>query len=76
MQTGEIHRTITDDTMLGGSIERIIVYKAPFVKCDREEEYEVAWGEFERGGIPNRYFLPEGINPNKIDGIHRLYNPG
>ncbi len=48
MQEGEIHRTITDDTLPGGPIERTIVYKAPFAKCDREEDYEVAWREFER----------------------------
>jgi hypothetical protein len=35
-------------TFLGSSIERTIIYKAPFVKCDREEDYEVAWREFER----------------------------
>ena len=48
MKEGEIHRTILDDTMPGGPIERTIVYKAPFVKCDREEDYEVAWAEFKR----------------------------
>jgi len=48
MTNGEIHQTITDDTMPGGPIERTIVYKAPFVKCDREEDYEIAWREFER----------------------------
>jgi len=48
MQTGEIHRTITDDTMPGGPIERTIIYVAPFAKCDREKDYEVAWVEFER----------------------------
>jgi len=48
MQTGEIHRTITDDTMPNGPIERTIIYKAPFAKCDREKDYEVAWSEFEK----------------------------
>jgi len=48
MQEGEIHRTITDDTMPSGPIERTIVYVAPFAKCDREKDYEVAWIEFER----------------------------
>ena len=50
MQEGEIHRTITDDTMPNGPIERTIVYVAPFAKCDREKDYEVAWSEFERRG--------------------------
>lgn len=48
MQTGEIHRTIQDDTVPNGPIERTIIYKAPFAKCDREEDYEIAWAEFER----------------------------
>lgn len=51
MQEGEIHRTITDDTMPGGPIERTIVYKAPFAKCDREKDYEIAWAEFEKRGL-------------------------
>ena len=51
MQEGEIHRTITDDTMPGGPIERTIIYKAPFAKCNREKDYEVAWAEFERRNI-------------------------
>ena len=51
MQSGEIHRTIQDDTMPNGPCERTIIYKAPFAKCDREKDYEVAWTEFERRGI-------------------------
>jgi len=51
MQTGEIHRPITDDTMPSGPIERTIVYVAPFAKCDREKDYEVAWAEFKRRQI-------------------------
>ncbi len=41
------YRTITDDTMPGGPIERTIEYLAPFDKCDREEDYETAWAFFE-----------------------------
>lgn len=48
MKTVEIHRTIQDDTMPNGPIERTIIYKAPFAKCDREKDYEVAWAEFEK----------------------------
>jgi len=51
MKSGEIHRTIQDDTMPNGPIVRTIVYVAPFAKCDREKDYEVAWVEFERRGI-------------------------
>lgn len=40
-------RTIMDDTMPGGSIERTIEYVAPFDRCDRERDYETAWEFFE-----------------------------
>ncbi|WP_424686838.1 Eco57I restriction-modification methylase domain-containing protein [Halarcobacter ebronensis] len=48
MQEGEIHRTIIDDTTPDGPVERTIIYKAPFAKCDREKDYEIAWEYFER----------------------------
>jgi hypothetical protein len=51
MQEGEIHRTIMDDTMPNGPMERTIIYVAPFAKCDREEDYAIAWAEFERRGV-------------------------
>lgn len=40
-------RTITDDTMPGGPVERTIEYVAPFDRCDREMDYETAWKFFE-----------------------------
>ncbi len=40
-------RTITDDTMPGGPIERVIEYVAPFDRCDREKDYETAWKYFD-----------------------------
>lgn len=40
-------RTITDDTQPGGPVERTIEYVAPFDRCDREQDYEVAWKFFE-----------------------------
>lgn len=40
-------RTITDDTMSGGPVERTIEYVAPFDRCDREKDYETAWKFFE-----------------------------
>lgn len=40
-------RTIMDDTMPGGPIERTIEYVAPFDRCDREQDYETAWKFFE-----------------------------
>ena len=40
------YRTITDDTMPGGPVERTIEYIAPFDRCNREQDYEVAWEFF------------------------------
>ena len=48
-------RTIVDDTMPGGPVERTIEYVAPFDQCDREQDYETAWKFFEKkyneGGV-------------------------
>ena len=43
----KFYRTITDDTMPGGPVERTIEYVAPFDRCDREKDYEIAWKFFE-----------------------------
>ncbi len=48
MKSGTVSRTIIDDTMPGGPVERTITYVAPFDKCDREEDYRTVWAEFER----------------------------
>ncbi len=43
----KFYRTIMDDTMPGGPVERTIEYVAPFDRCNREEDYETAWKFFE-----------------------------
>lgn len=43
----KFYRTITDDTMPGGPVERTIEYVAPFDRCDREKDYEIVWKFFE-----------------------------
>ena len=43
----KFYRIITDDTMPGGPVERTIEYVAPFDRCDREKDYEIAWKFFE-----------------------------
>ena len=48
MKTGTVARTIIDDTLPGGPREHTITYQAPFDRCDRERDYEVAWAEFTR----------------------------
>lgn len=42
----KFYRTIIDDTMPGGPVERTIEYVAPFDKCDRIEDYKTAWEFF------------------------------
>ena len=48
MQEGTVSRTVVDDTLPGGPVEREIIYHAPFDRCDREADYAIAWAEFER----------------------------
>ena len=48
MKTGTVERTIEDNTLPGGTVTRTIVYKAPFDRCDREEDYRIAWAAFEQ----------------------------
>jgi hypothetical protein len=49
MKTGTVSRTIIDDTLPGGPVERTITYEAPFDRCDRVGDYRVVWGYFEGG---------------------------
>jgi len=51
MKSGSVSRTITDDTLPGGPVERTITYEAPFDRCDREADYATAWQAFEERGI-------------------------
>lgn len=44
----KFYRTITDDTQPGGPVQRTIEYVAPFDRCDRENDYEVAWAYFSK----------------------------
>ncbi len=47
---GVFERTILDDTLPGGPVERTITYEAPFDRCDRVKDYRVAWEFFEKEG--------------------------
>jgi hypothetical protein len=48
LQSGSVERKEIDDTLPNGPRERTIVYEAPFDRCDREQDYEIVWAEFER----------------------------
>lgn len=41
------YRVIQSDTFPGGVTEQVIQYVAPFDRCDREKDYEIAWKFFE-----------------------------
>ena len=45
---GIIIRRITDDTLPSGPIERLIEYNAPFDRCEREDDYRIAWASVAR----------------------------
>ena len=46
METGTVEVTVEDDTLPDGPIGRTIIYQAPFVKCDRVQDYCTAWNHF------------------------------
>ena len=48
LQEGVVTRRITDDTLPGGPVERIIEYHAPFDRCGREADYLTAWAAFDK----------------------------
>jgi hypothetical protein len=50
MTSSTVSRTIVDDTLPGGPVERTITYEAPWTRCDRVEDYRVVWGYFEKEG--------------------------
>ncbi len=46
-KNGEVRRITVDDTLPGGPRQKTIVYQAPWVRCNREHDYEVVWKHFE-----------------------------
>ena len=46
LEAGTIRRRTTDNTQPGGSVQRYIEYVAPFSRCDREQDYRLAWEAF------------------------------
>lgn len=44
--SGTFTRTILDDTLPGGPVERTITYEAPWTRCDRVKDYRIAWEFF------------------------------
>ncbi|MBU1441474.1 MAG: class I SAM-dependent DNA methyltransferase [Gammaproteobacteria bacterium] len=44
-----IERTVRDDTLPDGPVDRTIQYVAPFALADREADYRTAWAHFEQG---------------------------
>ena len=54
LSAGVVTRRITDDTLPGGPVDRTIEYHAPFDRCGREQDYEIAWHAFEQRLQENR----------------------
>ena len=58
MTSGTVTRTIIDDTLPGGPVERTITYEAPFDLCDRVKDYRLAWEFFEKEASKSSSSLP------------------
>ena len=46
LEEGVVTQKVIDNTLPGDPVERTIEYRAPFSKCDREQDYRQAWDEF------------------------------
>ncbi len=46
VKEGIVTREVLDDNLPDGPTKRVIKYRAPFERCDREEDYKIAWDEF------------------------------
>ena len=46
LDQGVITRTVTDDTLPGGPVNRVIEYEAPFSRPNRKNDYAQAWAAF------------------------------
>ena len=51
MSNGVVEKVIIDDTLPDRTIERTITYIAPFERCNRVDDYRIAWDYFECEGI-------------------------
>ena len=47
LMAGTVRRRILDNTQPGGPFLREIEHVAPFTRCDREQDYRVAWEAFD-----------------------------
>jgi hypothetical protein len=43
LKSGTITREVMDDKLPGGPRKKIIMYEAPFDRCDREKDYAEYW---------------------------------
>lgn len=51
LREGTITRTVQDDTLPNGPVERTITYEAPFDTCDREQDYAAVWAWCDKEGL-------------------------
>ena len=59
-----VERTIQDDTVPNGPIERVIQYVAPFDLCSREHDYQTVWQYFEQHLNPLQKTITEWNTPD------------
>ena len=45
---GTVKQIITESYSSDEEVEKMICYEAPFNKCDREDDYKIAWDYFSK----------------------------
>ena len=49
MTSGTVSRTVLDTTLPTGPVEREITWHAPFIRCNREQDYATIWRVLDQG---------------------------
>ena len=50
LKSGTVKRTVTDNTLPTGPLERELTWYAPFSRCDREVDYATVWRKLDERG--------------------------
>ena len=73
LKAGTVHRHIIDNTQPDGPIQREIEYVAPFTRCDREQDYRIAWSAYSDPPPPSSITKPH--RPRRYDVFSRRPEP-
>ncbi len=73
METGTVEVTVEDDTLPDGPTQRTIIYQAPFVKCDRVQDYRTAWKPVRSSALARQFLRSSALARHEKKGLKPNY---